>query len=765
MRQEDTRRGISLRRKVTILVLLTFAVFEVAEYSIHRFVVFPSFVSLERDEAMKDLARAHDALQREIEHLELICGDWAAWDDSYAFVDEVSEDFIEGSLLPGVLVGAELNVVHYYDRNGDLVWGSAVDDEGNGLVVSQLAANSLQPDHIFIDFEDEEDSVSGILMTDHGPMLIAAMPILTSASEGPINGALVMGRILSEDRVEAIVQRTRVQMDLWPVDADGMPEDVNQAIARFDENARQMLGDSSQGKLLAYALLDDIAGKPALVVRATIPKRISARGETAMWYALLSALPLGAVLLLMLQSALQHTVVKPVAALTQQVIRVRETDDLTARLRLNRDDEVGTLAGEFDHMVENLALSRELLLDAKKDAEASSEAKSAFLANMSHEIRTPMSAILGYADLVMDPTQPAEERANCARVIKRNGEHLLKLINDILDLSKVEAGRMSTEQIECSPVQVVRDVQSMMRARASGKGIELAIEFDGPVPEKIKSDPTRLRQILVNLVGNAIKFTEAGGVCVRVGFEGEPFTKTAGLRFDVIDSGIGLEPEQVSRLFKPFSQADSSISRRFGGTGLGLAISSRLASMLGGKLSVTSEIGKGSTFTLTVAANMVEGAKMLDSPAEAVWETEAENTSKDADIKLDGRILLAEDGPDNQRLISFHLRRAGAMVDIAENGRVAVSRALLSHKAGEPYDLILMDIQMPELDGYAATAQLRKSGWTGAIVALTAHAMAGDEQKCLEAGCDGYASKPINRIALLKTCAKWLDNDKESRAA
>ncbi len=393
-------------------------------------------------------------------------------------------------------------------------------------------------------------------------------------------------------------------------------------------------------------------------------------------------------------------------------------------------------------------------------AEQASIAKSEFLANMSHEIRTPMTAILGFAEMLRtegDPAKAPHQRLEAIETIQRNGDYLLRLINDILDLSKIEAGKLDAEFTTCSPGQVLDEVVELMRVRADAKGLPLHLEYDGDLPEAIRCDPLRLRQILINLVGNAIRFTETGSV--RIVARLLRFAaRSALLQVDVIDTGIGLTAQQAMRLFRPFSQADSSTTRKFGGTGLGLTISKRLAEILGGDITFESDPGKGSTFSVTVETGDLDGVRMLARPAKAmalaVPEPTAGNTAPA--VRIAGRVMLAEDGIDNQRLVRFILKKAGAEVSVADNGQIALDEALAARDRGDPFDLILMDMQMPVMDGYEATRTLRAVGYTGVIIALTAHAMAGDEAKCREAGCDAYLTKPIDRTVFLPTVAKWL---------
>jgi PAS domain S-box-containing protein len=412
--------------------------------------------------------------------------------------------------------------------------------------------------------------------------------------------------------------------------------------------------------------------------------------------------------------------------------------------------EIRQTQGELTARGAMLAAKNAELQAANAAAERAIAAKGAFLANMSHEIRTPMTAILGYAELLSDTSLDGSARASAIDTIRRNGEHLLVIINDILDLSKIEAGQMHADVQECAAEDLDRGCVDLLAVRALGKGIGLSCEIDRTLPGTLRTDPTRVRQVLCNLIGNAVKFTERGRVCVRAYFDADAGLLVA----EIEDTGVGLTDAQASRLFQAFTQADSSTTRRYGGTGLGLTISRRLAQVLGGDVEIVRTApGKGSLFRATFAAEAV-GMTAASRPA-ASHATSAEN-GPPASTALSGRILLAEDGQDNQRLIAHVLRRAGAEVEIAENGRIAVERALRAHDDGTPFDLVLMDMQMPELDGYGATAELRRLGFATPIVALTAHAMAEDRPRCLNAGCDDYQSKPVERAVLVACCARWL---------
>lgn len=302
----------------------------------------------------------------------------------------------------------------------------------------------------------------------------------------------------------------------------------------------------------------------------------------------------------------------------------------------------------------------------------------------------------------------------------------------------------------------------MMKVRADAKSLPLLVNYDGPIPESIQTNSTRLRQILVNLLGNAVKFTETGSVRLTVGMERD-CSREPRLQFDVIDTGIGLSPDEIGRLFRPFSQADPSTSHRFGGSGLGLAISKRIADLLGGDIRVKSQRGVGSTFSFTVATGTLDGIRMISEPSQVIEAERPSSPSDSRDCRY--RILLAEDGPDNQRVIMLMLRKAGADVTLAENGAIALELALDAQRSGTPFDAVLMDMQMPVMDGYEASRRLQQAGLSAPIIALTANAMAEDYQRCRDAGCQEYLSKPIDRRQLLSLIRATVEKYRESPAA
>jgi signal transduction histidine kinase/CheY-like chemotaxis protein len=449
-----------------------------------------------------------------------------------------------------------------------------------------------------------------------------------------------------------------------------------------------------------------------------------------------------------------------IEAFNQMLIQIQKemTDRQKAEEELckHRDhleEVIGERTGELKMANQRLQISAERANLLAKQAVQANKAKSEFLANMSHEIRTPMNAILGFGELLCEESL-APEQKKYVDIILSSGKSLLQIINDILDFSKIEAGKLKTEIVDCALVQMLDEIESLFRPMCRQKNLDFDVLYCSELPQMIRTDPVRLRQCLVNLLGNAIKFTEKGHVYLNVGVES--IDKKPYIRFDVEDTGIGIPPDKQALIFDPFTQADGSHTRKFGGTGLGLTITKQIVELLHGRISVRSEVGRGSVFTIEMLAGVELDQQSTVNRYEALAQLHKESPAPAAPAS--GRILVAEDAKANQTLIQILLQKLGYQVTIVEDGQQAVDRL-----RSETYDLILMDMQMPVMNGYEATREIKTMGISTPVVAVTAHAMKGDEQKCLDAGCDGYLTKPIDKNKLAETLRKYITENQSKK--
>jgi signal transduction histidine kinase/CheY-like chemotaxis protein len=674
--------------------------------------------------------------------------DWAAWDDMYEYVEDGNAAFRESNLLPASLSSIRVSYLGVFDSSGVARFESGVDHRAGTLApIPQGLHERLNAGGRLLTHADPKSCSSGFLRLPGGVLMVASRPIVTSEMTGPIRGTLVTGRWIDAPELQRISRTRGLPISMEIDDSTG-------------DKPEYLLHTASNGEVLHTVewWMKDIDGHPCLRFSTDVPASITATADSTSSFLTIANLVTCVVVGGGMLWTMQRLLLVRLSRMANE-LRAATEHPGTTPLTLSdgeRQDELGALVKSLNDAFEREKKAQAQAQAARLVAEDASRAKSEFLANMSHELRTPMTAILGFADLLREDKVTPETLRDHVRTIRSNGEHLLAVINDILDISKIEAGQMTVETTPCRIVRLVQEVESLMGVRAREVGVDLRLTIDPSVPTCILTDPVRFRQVVLNLVSNAVKFTPRGTVSIVVSTTPAADRGRSNIRVEVSDTGVGMTAEQITRLFTPFVQADTSTTRKFGGSGLGLAISRRLARILGGDVTVSSQIGRGSTFVFTLSGEVVEGADPDDSAMprgpEAVQSTG----------KLAGRVLLAEDGPDNQRLIRHHLEKAGASVEVVDTGVKAVFAAITAHRQGLPFGLILMDMQMPEMDGYDAATALRDAGYTGAIVALTAHAMAGDREKCLAAGCDDYTTKPIDRARLLATCAMWMGRNRSA---
>ncbi len=745
---------MKLQSKTLLLTTSAIVILFGALFTVSAVVVWNGFATLERQDIRERVARAERSLDMELDFLASMSGDWAFWDRSYEFVVAPTEEFVRENLPNDTFTSLGVNVILFLGTDGQIVRGDYVDlATGQAAELPGELANRCWEADRLRHFEEPTGSHEGILVLSDGLMLVSARPILKSNQEGPSRGTLLMGRWLDEEKVQRLTDLASSPVRISCVAGlDPSREGERRELMR--SKARQIrVNFVDTNRAEAAYVVDDIYGKPAMVCTVDVPRKMTRQGRISLTYFAAGLAACGLVFTVVAWRLQADLVLDRLLTLVHDVRQAGKSETAERkRIVVAGNDELALLGEEIETMADRLERSRAQLETAWHEAEQANRQKSEFLANMSHEIRTPMTAILGYADLLEESVKDDFGQEACG-IIKRNGAHLIEVINDILDMSKIEANRMKIELRACSLREIVAEVASLMQVRVAGRNVSLHVSTEGVIPRRICTDPTRLRQILLNLVGNAVKFTERGRVRIitrRVDFGGEG----ARIQFEVADTGIGMTSEQMAAIFQPFRQGDASTTRRHGGTGLGLAISRRLAEALGGEILVESVRWQGSTFRLTLPLGDLPDSKGEDCESEVNWRETKVADRDEVQLPVPCRVLVVEDGPDNQQLIAQVLKTAGAEVVVVGNGQEACEALLRLETDAEPIHLVLMDIQMPIMDGYEATRRLRLGGCTLPIVALTAHAMVEEECRCLEAGCDAYLTKPIERARFLQVVAR-----------
>jgi len=595
----------------------------VALYAASRLVLLGSFAELEEREVQRNVGRVLSAVADDVSAVDQKCRNAATWDQAYAYIQNASPGFVKSEIGYGAFSDPavrRLNAEVYIRSSGRIIFG-----EGFDLAIQKETPipKGLR-DHLFAGSRLlAEGGVSGIVSLPEGPMLVASRPILTTAGKGPIRGSLIMGRYLDAAEVNCLGERTHLSVTLLRLDDLLLPPDLLTATPPVNGQAPILVRPLNAKTIGGYALLRDIYGKPLLALGVDIPREIYRRGQTSVLYFLISLAVAGLVFGLVTLVLLEKAVLSRLIKLGAYVTGIGESGDLSARVSLSGRDELSSLAGAINRMLEALQRSQQEIarrqraqeeaLAAKQAAEDASRAKSAFLANMSHELRTPLNAILGYSEMLREDAEDKHEErlaADLARITAA-GKHLLILINDVLDLSKVEAGKTELLWEEALPAQILEAAARAMAPLAQKNGNKLIVHCAPNLPP-MHVDVVKFRQSLYNLLSNACKFTKNGSIGVDV----VPVTVNGAesIEWRVSDTGIGIAPEQMHKLFQPFSQVDASTTRKYGGTGLGLAISQRFCQLMGGAITVTSEPGKGSTFTIRLPLHADRGPAMEQSP-------------------------------------------------------------------------------------------------------------------------------------------------------
>ncbi|MBW8017555.1 MAG: response regulator [Planctomycetes bacterium] len=738
-------RGITISRKVMLSLVAILLIFLSLKYLILYKIILPGFASLQSDNATQNAARSYDALTSELSHLSTLAYDWAAWNDTYQFVQDGNQRYLQANISEEVFTSGTVDILYIINLEGKVIYSGVYDPEKEEMTkLQELPSDNFGKDHWLLKHSSLKGDITGLLNTKNGLILISSHPVITTESKGPIKGSLIMGRFLNSTKVNQISKQINVDFSIAVGKSLKDPKKSYRLIKW--NNKEYFVYDIDNGLIRIDQEIDCLHGQTATII-STTPDDIIAKGLAITKLSLLFGLAISSIALVSVFLLLKYTLLKRIENICKFVMRIAETGNLSVRSEVGGNGELNTLSETINSMLDTLETNEEQITQARIEAETASETKNLFLANMSHEIRTPMNAIIGFSDLLADEDLPKKHK-DYVNVIRSSGRNLLNLINDILDFSKIEAGKLDIDQDEYSIEEIFTAIESSMNSLAAEKGLDFAIKRLNDLPSKIYTDSYRLQQCLINLIGNSIKFTEDGHVFVNVSSEdrgGRP-----SIRFDIEDTGIGISEDKQQVIFESFTQEDLSSTRLYGGTGLGLAITKQLVELLGGDISLSSKQGKGSVFTLVIPIGLGTANQLYHdiSGEQSTYKVDRRKTPR---IRYSGTILVAEDVKSNQILIELLLKKMGFDVTIVEDGIQAVEQT-----ASEEFDMIFMDVHMPNMNGYLATKAIRDNGIDTPIIALTANVMAGDRQKCIEAGCCDYVPKPIDMPKLVNVIGKYL---------
>jgi CheY-like chemotaxis protein/sensor domain CHASE-containing protein len=735
---------MSLGKKTLALFLLLGLSICVGGYVALRLTVFPAFEDFEHQSSEEALSRATRALEAELRAIEVMNVEYSLWDDTYEYAQGLFPEYAGENLDPAYWHSVNINMMLIFDAKGKPLFGTVGHpSDGRRLRLTDDLLATLLPGHPLVTHETVSSSVMGLMNTQAGIMQVVSYPILTSEGTGPIAGALVVGQFITDERILELGERATVKLALYAIGDKELPA---HAVAAF-----QSLENQNDGKTVitnaeavhGFQLLPDVLGGPVALLEVRQPRTITGIGidtiRTTMLF--LAAGSVGFLLAALFFT--QKLIVAPIRGLTEKILNIQHTGNLDIDVGNTRSDEVGVLAGEFGELTTSLSKAREELEAARDDALSMSKAKSEFLARMSHEIRTPMNGVLGMTELLRSTTLN-DKQERFTKTIYESAESLLHIINDILDISKIEAGKVELDIAPFNMRNMVEECLDGLAESAHRKELELVGVIPPDTHSLVVGDALRLRQVLVNLISNAVKFTERGEIIVRIS-QPESNGDSALYRFEVEDTGVGVNPENLSKIFEPFSQEDGSTTRRYGGTGLGLSISKQLLELMGGQIGVDSTPGRGCTFWFTVQLKKDEATGELMQP----------------ELLRHKRVLIVDDNATNRETLIHQLEGWHMYAVAACSGPEALGVLTNGVSTDAPFDIALLDMNMPDMDGVQLAQAIRLlPGFSDIPLIMLSSVSAadvGDDRNTVV--IDAWLTKPVRQARLFDALVSHLSRN------
>ena len=730
---------MNLSRKTLLLLTAVSILSVVLSFFVLKSTVFATFIELENDWASKNTATVEAAFQAQLSNLLAISSEYSQWDDTYSFLQEGSDDYISKNITEHVLDNLDLDAIVLLNKQGSVA--VAVKRGPDNTAVSSLNLPFKELDAVIktllVDDIDMQPH-AGILETSQGPLFLATRYVTPSDGFGPSAGSVIFSRTLNKSRISGMADQLNIAFDAIPINSTRLTPELLGAleVGELEPNDHSFIEEATG--LLSYKRIKGILGQPAFVLEVTTPRGMSTAGSGAVTLALLFLALTTLLYLLVSNFSLKRLIVRPVSELTQRVGHLQESGDLSVRLHSKRNDELGTLTRQVDAFVVELDTAQRKMTEARDTALDASRAKSEFLATMSHEIRTPINGVLGMTELLLASQGLSDQQRRYAETVQHSGGTLLRIINDILDISKIEVGKLELDIEPFNLTHLVEGCLELLAERAHGKGLELHCDIPFGTATHVLGDPARLRQILINLIGNAVKFTEGGEIIVRV-LKLDSTAGRPGYRIEVDDTGVGIDSKYFEKIFEPFSQQDSSTTRQFGGTGLGLSICRQLVTLMGGEIGVNSTQGTGSIFWFTVPLT-----EDKDSPK-----------NQQSQIFTGRNVLIVNDNETSRKIFRNQLEDWRMQVQEACSAAEALDLLHGTSDHSGNFDLILLDMRMSKKDGLQLAQAIRKEPGYGFIpmIMLGPLSDAGTGEKWRESGLDTFLNKPVSQDHLHDTLA------------